>query len=154
MPSKVPNTERMVCPLDNEQKREKEVKVRMQTWYKPSTLEIVDRLYKQDDCRSRTEFIEKAILFYAGYLSTENAKGYLPNVVISTLKAIVDNSDNRQNRMMFKLAVEIAIVQTLIAATQDIDPGSLERLRGECVKEVKRLNGGFSFEDALTWQKG
>lgn len=70
------------------------------------------------------------------------------------LKAIVDNSDNRQNRMMFKLAVEIAIVQNLIAATQDIDPVSLERLRGECVKEVKRLNGGFSFEDALTWQKG
>lgn len=56
--------------------------------------------------------------------------------------------------MMFKLAVEIAIVQNLIAATQDIDPVSLERLRGECVKEVKRLNGGFSFEDALAWQKG
>ena len=98
MPSKVPNKERMVYPLDNEQKQEKEVKVRMQTWYKPSTLEIVDRLYKQDDCRSRTEFIEKAILFYAGYLSTENAKGYLPNVVTSTLKAIVDNSDNRQTK--------------------------------------------------------
>ena len=94
------------------------------------------------------------ILFYAGYLSTENARGYLPNVVTSTLKAIVDSSDTRQNRMMFKLAVEIAIVQNLIAATQDIDPVSLERLRGECVKEVKRLNGGFSFEDALAWQKG
>jgi len=75
-------------------------------------------------------------------------------VVTSTLKAIVDSSDTRQNRMMFKLAVEIAIVQNLIAATQDIDPVSLERLRGECVKEVKRLNGGFSFEDALAWQKG
>ena len=66
----------------------------------------------------------------------------------------MDSSDTRQNRMMFKLAVEIAIVQNLIAATQDIDPVSLERLRGECFKEVKRLNGGFSFEDALAWQKG
>ena len=74
-------------------------------------------------------------------------------MVTYTLKAIVDNSDNRQNRMMFKLAVEIAIVRNLIAATQDIDPVSLERLRGECVKEVKRLGGGFSFEDALNWQK-
>ena len=34
-----------------------------------------------------------------------------------------------------------------------IDPLSLERLRGDCVKEVKRLNGSFSFEDALDWQK-
>ena len=55
---------------------------------------------------------------------------------------------------MFKLAVEIAILQNLIAATQEIDPVSLERLRGECVREVKRLNGNFSFEDAIYWQKG
>lgn len=75
-------------------------------------------------------------------------------MVTSTLKSIVAESDNRQNRMLFKLAVEIAIVQNLIAATQDIDPTSLERLRGECVKEVKRLNGSFSFEDAVYWQKG
>ena len=26
-------------------------------------------------------------------------------------------------------------------------------LRGECVQEVKRLNGAFSFEDAYRWQK-
>ena len=140
--------------MENDQTKEKEVKQRMQTWFKPSTLKIVDGLYKQDNCRSKTEFIEKAILFYAGYLSTESARAYLPNVVTSTLKSIVAESDNRQNRMLFKLAVEIAILQNLIAAAQEIDPLSLERLRGECIKEVKRLNGGFSFEDALTWQKG
>ena len=140
--------------MEKEQAKEKEVKRRFQSWFKPSVLELVDRLYEQDDCRSRSEFMEKAIIFYAVYLSTENARGYLPNVVTSTLKAIVDNSDNRQNRMLFKLAVEVAIVQNLIAATQDIDPVSLERLRGECVKEVKRLNGGFSFEDAMEWQRG
>ena len=140
--------------MDKKQTREKEIKRRFQSWFKPSTLKLVDRLYEQDNCRSRSEFIEKAIVFYAGYLSTENAKAYLPNVVTSTLKSIVAESDNRQNRMMFKLAVEIAILQNLIAATQEIDPVSLERLRGECVKEVKRLNGGFSFEDAVYWQKG
>lgn len=140
--------------MAKEQITEKEVKKRMQTWFMPSTLEIVDRLYEQDDCRSRTEFIEKAVLFYAGYLSTENAKAYLPNVVTSTLKSIVAESDNRQNRMLFKLAVEIAIMQNLMASIHDIDPAALERLRGECVKEVKRLGGSFSFEDALAWQKG
>ena len=113
----------------------------------------MDRLYKDDNCKSRSEFIEKAIRFYAGYLSTQNAREYLPNVVISTLKSIVAESGNRQNRMMFKLAVEIAIMQNLVALQQDIDPLSLERLRGDCVKEVKRLNGSFSFEDALDWQK-
>ena len=140
--------------MDKEQKEEKEVKRRLQTWFKPSTLALVESLYPQDDCRSRSEFIEKAIIFYAGYLSTEKAESYLPNIVTSTLKSIVAESDNRQNRMLFKLAVEIAIMQNLMASTHDIDPLSLERLRGECVREVKRLNGGFTFEDALTWQKG
>ena len=131
-----------------------ENKKKFALWVYPDTLEKIENIYREDDCESKSEFIEKAINFYIGYLATEDKKNYLPSIVTSTLKAIVDSSDTRQNRMMFKLAVEIAIVQNLIAATQDIDPVSLERLRGECVKEVKRLNGGFSFEDALTWQKG
>lgn len=56
--------------------------------------------------------------------------------------------------MIFKLAVELAIVQNLLASVQEVDPVSMERLRSECVKEVKRLNGSFTFEDALTWQQG
>ena len=134
--------------------KEKEVKRRFQSWLRPSTIELMDKLYEDDNCKSKSEFIEKAIRFYAGFLSTNNAKEYLPNVVISTLKSIVAESSNRQNRMLFKLAVEIAIMQNLIALDQNIDPISLERLRGDCVKEVKRLNGSFSFEDALEWQQG
>lgn len=114
----------------------------------------VEKLYREDDCRSKSEFIEKAIRFYCGYLTAEEQDSYLPSVVTSTLKSIVAESDNRQNRMLFKLAVEIAIMQNLMASAQDIEPISLERLRGECVKEVKRLNGSFRFEDAMDWQKG
>lgn len=114
----------------------------------------MDKLYADDNCRSRSEFIEKAIQFYAGYISAGNSREYLPNIVTSTLKSIVAESDNKQNRMLFKLAVEIAILENLVALFQDVDPVSLERLRGECVKEVKRLNGSFTFEDAVDWQKG
>ena len=56
--------------------------------------------------------------------------------------------------MVFKLAVELAMTMNVIAATHDIDESSLERLRGECVKEVKKHNGSFSFDDAVEWQKG
>ena len=47
---------------------------------------------------------------------------------------------------------ELAILQNIVAATNEIDDISLKRLRGECVKEVKRLNGTFSMEDAVNWQ--
>lgn len=132
----------------------KEIKRRFQFWVKPSTLELVCRYMEDDNCSSQSEFIEKAVLFYTGYLSAKENKNYLPNIVTSTLKGIVAESDNKQSRLLFKLAVEMAMMMNLLAASQEVDKVSLERLRGECVREVKRLNGSFSFEDALDWQKG
>lgn len=132
----------------------KEIKRRFQFWVKPSTLELVCRYMEDDNCSSQSEFIEKAVLFYTGYLSAKENKTYLPNIVTSTLKGIVAESDNKQSRLLFKLAVEMPMMMNLLAASQEVDKVSLERLRGECVREVKRLNGSFSFEDALDWQKG
>lgn len=131
-----------------------ENKKKFALWVYPDTLETVSELYRGDNCESKSEFIEKAIRFYAGYLTSEDKSAFLPTVVTSTLKSIVAESDNRQSRLLFKLAVELAMLQNVVAASQEIDPESLERLRGECVREVKRLNGGFSLNDAVTWQRG
>lgn len=131
-----------------------ENKKKFALWVYPDTLETVSELYRGDNCESKSEFIEKAIRFYAGYLTAEDKSVFLPTVVTSTLKSIVAESDNRQSRLLFKLAVELAMLQNVVAASQEIDPESLERLRGECVREVKRLNGGFSLNDAVTWQRG
>ena len=132
----------------------KEPKRKFALWIRESTLDKVRKIYKSDNCSSQCDFIEKAILFYIGYLSVEENKSYLSSIVTSTLKGIVAESDNRQNRMLFKLSVEMAIMMNVVASIQDIDKISLERLRGECVKEVRRLNGSFSFDDAVDWQKG
>ena len=128
-------------------------KIKFPLWVTPKTMETVKEMYKDDDCRSQSEFIEKAIRAYVGYLRADNSPGMLPNYMVSTMKAIVDSSDTRMCRMLFKLAVEMAIMMNLIAAKADIDKVTLERLRGECVAEVKRLNGNFTFDDALKWQQ-
>ena len=140
--------------MDENEEFRKEPKRKFALWIKESTLDLVKKLYEDDNCSSQSEFIEKAVIFYAGYLSSEDSKAYLPNVVTSTLKSIVAESDNCQNRMIFKLAVEMAMMMNVVASTQDIDKVTLQRLRGECVKEVKRLNGSFSFDDAVEWQNG
>ena len=133
---------------------EKETKRKFALWARNSTLDMVKKIYKEDNCSSQSEFIEKAILFYLGYLSTENNKSYLPNIVTSTLKGIVAESDNMHNLILFRLSVERAMMINVIASSQKIDRVSLDRLRGECVKEVKRTNGTFALEDAVDWQKG
>ena len=122
-------------------------------WLLPETLSQVDAAYRKDDCRSRSEFIEKAILFYLSYLSAEDGHSLLPNSFLSSMKSIVAESDNRVSRLLFKQAVEMAMMMNLLANLSEVDDVTLARLRGECVKEVKRLNGSFSMEDAVRWQR-
>ena len=76
----------------------------------------------------------------------------LPNYMVSTMKAIVDSSDTRMCRMLFKLAVEMAIMMNVLAANCDIEEESLASLRYNCIEEVKRINGTLGFEDAYHWQ--
>lgn len=132
----------------------KETKRRFQLWIKPSVLAMAAKHMEEDNCASQSEFIEKAVRFYAGYLSAEGNRNYLPGIVTSALKSITAESDNKLGRLLFKLAVEMAVMMNLMAADREVDKIALERLRGECVREVKRLNGSFSFEDALDWQQG
>ena len=135
-------------------KNEMDEKRKFALYIKDSVLELARDLYDRDNCKSMSEFIEKAIVFYSGYLLAEQSQMYLPNVVTSTMKAIISESNNRISRLLFKLSVEQAMMMNILAASHDIDAVTLELLRGDCVKEVKRLNGAFSFDDALRWQKG
>ena len=64
-------------------------------WIYPDTLEKVEKNYKHDDCRSKSEFIEKAILFYTGYLTEADYLAYFSNVIVSTMKGNLDSLENR-----------------------------------------------------------
>lgn len=123
-------------------------------WIDDPTLELARKLYKEDNCSCQSEFIAKAIVFYAGYLSSERNTQYLPNIVISSLKSIVRESDNRIGRLLFKIAVELAMTMNVVASMQDVDKTELTRLRGNCIEEVKRINGIFPFDEAVDWQEG
>lgn len=123
-------------------------------WVYPETLKQVEHWYRLVDCQSKSEFIENAIKFYVGFLMADDGGTYLPNAFLSNMKSIVAESTNRISKILFKQSVELAMLMNIVAATQDIDRDTLSRLRGECVREVKRLNGNFAFEDAVDWQKG
>ena len=129
-------------------------KIKFPFWVTPKTMETVKEMYKDDDCRSQSEFIEKAMHAYVDYRRADNSPAMLPNYMVSTMKAIVDSSETRMCRMLFKLAVEMAITMNVLAAHCDIEEGSLANLRQNCIDEVKRINGTLGFEDAYYWQKG
>jgi len=131
----------------------KEEKQKFALWIRCSILDTVDRLYKYDNCRSKSEYIEKAIEFYSGYLTTRGSNDYLPKVLLSTLRGTLDLHEDRMASLLFKLAVEISMMLHVTAATNEIDEDTLSRLRGRCVQEVKTLHGKISFDKAVHFQK-
>ena len=132
---------------------EKDLKRKFALWIRPSLLEEVESLYKSDNCASRSEFMEKALRFYMGYLSSQENQDYLAHVIPSTVKGIVDESSNRMGRLLFKLAVEQAVLSNILAAVCEVDHQELERLRNQCIQQIRKTNGMISFEQALRWQK-
>ena len=52
----------------------KEGKRKFALWIRESTLEKVRQWFEHDNCSSQSEFIEKAVLFYIGYLASEGKR--------------------------------------------------------------------------------
>ena len=117
-----------------------------------NVLDIARQWYERDNCNSMSEFIEKAIQFYGGYVASEHNPNYFPNIVISTMKSIMRDSENRQNRNLFRIAVELGMLMNVMAATHDIPEDALVKLRGDCIEEIKRINGTLSIDTAVKWQ--
>lgn len=117
------------------------------------TYEDVKGSFRKDQCTSYNQFMERAIIYYLGYVNSENMLDYLSPTIMSSLKAASDENTTRITRILFKLAVEIAVMNNLYAASLDINKEQIATLRQECEKEVRKLNGDFSLSDAIRWQK-
>ena len=129
-------------------------KVRFALYVNQSALDLVDEYFEKDNCFSKSEFIENAIRFYVSYLSSDTNIPYLSTVVLSTMDSLLKENTNRLSKLLFKLAVELAITMNVVASNQGVDKEVLNTLRGECIKEVKKTNGIFTFDEADNWQKG
>ena len=131
---------------------EHENKTRIPVWLRPSTIRRMDGWLEEANCKSRSEFIEKALHFYMGYLASEDITEYLSKALLTSLRGILDANDDRMRSLMFKLSVEVNMMMHVIAAHFKDDIGDLRALRGYAVDEVKRTYGRISFDNAVKIQ--
>ena len=129
-----------------------EGKVRKGFYIEEDLLEQVDGLLEQADVKSRNEFLNQALKFYIGYLTSEKIENYMLSTISSVMHATVKDSENRMARAIFKLAVETSKLANVIAYSQEIDEESMRKLHVMCLEEVKQINGAIRFEDAYIFQ--
>lgn len=130
-------------------------KIKFPLYVYPETMKTVNSLYKGDNCSTKTEFIEKAIRFYCGYLLQNKPElvEYLAPQIGTITDGIIKGSEQRLSRALFKLAVEVGVQTHVLAAINDIDDTTLFKLRSMVTDEVRKINGVINFESALRYQR-
>ena len=132
---------------------EEKVKKKTTFWLPPDIIDRMDGWLKADNCRSRNEFVEKALRFYMGYLAAEDTSEYLSRALVDTLRGTLADNENRLRTLLFKLCVEVNMMSHTVAAHFRADPVNRRELRAYAVDEVLRTNGKISFDDALDLQR-
>lgn len=141
-------------PVSVEPGSSTETKTRIPVWLYPSTLDAVDRAVETAGFKSRSEYMEKAALFYAGYVSGQDAIAFLPPTLVAALRTTIQATEDRISRLMFKHSVELDMVMNVLAAGMEIDEETLRALRARCVQNVKKTNGSVTLDKAVEYQRG
>ena len=124
-------------------------KKRTAVWLTPGVIRRMDSWLEEDNCKTRSEFIEKALRFYMGCLATEDTSEYLSRALADTLRGTLADNENRLRTLLFKLCVEVNMMGHTVAAHFRADPVNRRELRAFAVDEVLRTNGKIRFDDAL-----
>ena len=112
-------------------------------------IEIADRNINLADCRSRNEFIEAAIRFYAEYLSLEDSKTIIPIHLQEAIKHAVDLAEDRMSKVIFKNAISVAMLSELIAICMDYDADMIQDIEQKAFDEVGSYNGILNTEQTI-----
>lgn len=119
----------------------------------PSALEQCNKNLKLAGARSRNDFVEKAIEFYAGYLNAESNPKFYEEMYSKSGEIAVKKTGDTLIKSQYRMAVELAKLTHLLAEAIDISPAQLDNLAQKCVKECKDLAGIWSAEDIVRFRK-
>lgn len=126
-----------------------EEKTRIHTRISPDTKRKMEIAMPNANCQSQNEFVEKAIRFYSDHIISREVTDFLAPALVSALRATVQLSEDRISRLMFKQTVELSMMMNVLAIGLEIDDTQMDRLRWQCVQEVKKSNGSITFKDVV-----
>lgn len=129
-----------------------ENKDRLNFRMKPETAEKLEHWYKADHCRSRNEFVEKAVNFYADTLAAENS-ATLPLAIQTAIGGRLKLLEDRMAAILYKQAVEIDMALSILLQSVNVDESVLRQERAKSIATIKRTHGRLRMEQKLREQE-
>lgn len=132
----------------------KETKSKYAIYLYPSQMEEIKNLMDQANAKSQSEFVSDAIRFYIGYLQQGKNVDYLAPIITQTIQEEIRNTEKNISQILFKLAVESAMLAELQATQIRVNDEQMEQLRRMCSRIVAENNGIITLEKAVKHQQG
>ena len=130
-----------------------EERTRIHTRIIPETEHKIAAAMPPSNCQTQNEFVKKALRFYCDYTSPQSCFSVLPPMLVAAIRSTVQGSENHICRLLFKLAVEMDMMMNVLSAGMEFPVEQLERLRPQCVRNVKRTSGSISLDRVAERQR-
>jgi metal-responsive CopG/Arc/MetJ family transcriptional regulator len=113
-----------------------------------------DAAMEKTNADSRSEFIRDALEHYIAVINMQESSRVLTPALESVIGSKIALTEDRINRIVFKLGVEVAMMNNILASTHNIASDSMDALRRYCTDEVASIGGRYRLEDAVEFQAG
>ena len=108
----------------------------------------IERWYQEDNCRSKNEFIEKAVNCYADMLATGESTT-LPRAVQSAIDSRLKLFEDRIASLLYKQTVEMDMAMSILLQSLNVSEEVLRQERAKSIAAVKKTNGQLRIEQKL-----
>ena len=120
--------------------------------FEQSLMDEIQCMMNEANATSMADFVRQATEFYIAYLRQKKSIDFLAPLLAQTIKNQIESVEKNISSMLFKLSVEQAIVNNIVACYNGVNDETVRELREMCSKEIAENNGIITFEEALHFQ--
>lgn len=113
----------------------------------PELKQEIEKFLAESHAKSLNAFIIKAVEFYLGYLRQGKNLDFVSPILSSAIKAETRTMERKLSEMMFKIAVQLSMVNQLMIDEKEFYPEYLDELEKWCAEKVASVNGIIALED-------
>lgn len=107
----------------------------------------------QGSGRKMTQVVNEALRYYADRYYLEHKATMLPSEILEAMQSTVNvlerRLDNRSNQLLSNMAVQLFIVNRVLADSLDISPEVLEQYRSQAAEFIKANNRLLELREAI-----
>ncbi len=120
--------------------------------FEPSLIDEIQCMMSEANATSMADFVRQATEFYIAYLRQKKSIDFFAPLLAQTIKNEIESVEKNISSMLYKLSVEQAIVNNIVACYNGVNDETVRELREMCSKEIVENNGIITFEEAMHFQ--